>query len=109
LSGTTTPLVGIGTFVITAGGLLTITSFVDGTLSDTELVVAVGFDELLLQPLHAMVAVPNAAITRYFLVFMCLSLPFFRATDSNQRTSQSELAQCVPAKTRHCCPRMEAF
>jgi hypothetical protein len=55
-----TLLVIIGSFVIPAGGVLTIISLVEGTAPDTALVEAGVFDELLPQPAAASMAVPNA-------------------------------------------------
>jgi hypothetical protein len=57
-------LVGIGTFVIPAGGVFTIISLVDDTAPDTALVEAGGFDELFPQPAPASMAVPNIAIAK---------------------------------------------
>ena len=59
-----TLLVGIGAFVMLAGGVLTIISLVDGTAPDTAFVEAGGFDELFPQPAANSRTVPNPAVIK---------------------------------------------
>jgi hypothetical protein len=73
-------LVASGALVtIAGGGLLFINSLVEGRSpddTDTELVDVGGLLELFPQPAPVNAAIPSAATTRYFLVFI-IGLSFF--------------------------------